>query len=181
MRSIAQIAARLQGYDPQALSADGVNAFLSELVEPVHESEEVGIFEALGRVLAQDLVSPISVPPHDNSAMDGYAFDSSQLSLEAPLTLELAGTALAGKAWQGQVAAGQCVKIMTGAIMPAGTRSCRRNSSPRGTRWSRFPPACCNPATTAGSRVKTCMRAGRRCARASACYPRPAGWWPVSG
>jgi molybdopterin molybdotransferase len=121
MRSIAQIAARLQGYDPQALSADGVNAFLSELVEPVHESEEVGIFEALGRVLAQDLVSPISVPPHDNSAMDGYAFDSSQLSLEAPLTLELAGTALAGKAWQGQVAAGQCVKIMTGAIMPAGT------------------------------------------------------------
>ncbi len=121
MRSIAQIAARLQGYDPQALSADGVNAFLSELVEPVHESEEVGIFEALGRVLAQDLVSPISVPPHDNSAMDGYAFDSSQLSLDAPLTLELAGTALAGKAWQGQVAAGQCVKIMTGAIMPAGT------------------------------------------------------------
>jgi molybdopterin molybdotransferase len=121
MRSIAQIAARLQGYDPQALSADGVNAFLSELVEPVHESEEVGIFEALGRVLAQDLVSPISVPPHDNSAMDGYAFDSSQLSLEAPLTLELAATALAGKAWQGQVAAGQCVKIMTGAIMPAGT------------------------------------------------------------
>lgn len=121
MKSIAQIAAQLQGYDPQALSADGVNAFLSELVEPVQESEEVGVFEALGRVLAQDLVSPISVPPHDNSAMDGYAFDSAQLRLDAPLTLALAGTALAGKAWQGQVAAGQCVKIMTGAIMPAGT------------------------------------------------------------
>jgi molybdopterin molybdotransferase len=121
MRSIAQIAARLQGYDPQALSADGVNAFLSELVEPVPESEEVGIFEALGRVLAQDLVSPISVPPHDNSAMDGYAFDSTQLSAGAPLKLELVGTALAGKAWPGHVAARQCVKIMTGAIMPAGT------------------------------------------------------------
>ncbi len=121
MKSIAEIAARLQGYDPQALPAESVNAFLSELVEPVAESEDVGIFEALGRVLAQDLVSPLSVPPHDNSAMDGYAFAGAQLRDGMPLTLEVAGTALAGKAWQGQLAAGQCVKIMTGAIMPAGT------------------------------------------------------------
>ena len=121
MKSLAQVAAQLQGYDPQALSADGVNAFLSQLVEPVREIEEVGIFEALGRVLAQDLISPISVPPHDNSAMDGYAFDSAQLRAVAALTLEVAGTALAGKAWQGKLAVGQCVKIMTGAIMPAGT------------------------------------------------------------
>ena len=121
MKSITEIAARLQGYDPQALPAESVNAFLSELVEPVGESEEVGIFEALGRVLAQDLVSPISVPPHDNSAMDGYAFDSSQLGAGAALKLDVIGTALAGKAWHGKVAAGQCVKIMTGAIMPGGT------------------------------------------------------------
>ena len=120
MKSIAQIAARLQGYDPQALSAPDVNVFLSELVEPVRESEDVGIFDALGRVLAQDLISPLSVPPHDNSAMDGYAFAGEQLCADAPLALEVVGTALAGKAWQGQVAAGQCVKIMTGAIMPAG-------------------------------------------------------------
>ena len=120
MKSIAEIAARLQGYDPQALSADDVNVFLSQLVEPVQETEEVGVFEALGRVLAQDLVSPINVPPHDNSAMDGFAFDGSQLRPGTPLTLEVIGTALAGKAWQGKVGAGQCVKIMTGAIMPAG-------------------------------------------------------------
>ncbi|MFC5499619.1 gephyrin-like molybdotransferase Glp [Caenimonas terrae] len=120
MKTIAQIAAQLQGYDPQALSADGVNAFLAQLVDPVLEVEEVGIFEALGRVLAQDVVSPVSVPPHDNSAMDGYAFDSSQLRTDAPLALEVVGTALAGKAWQGTVRLGQCVKIMTGAIMPAG-------------------------------------------------------------
>ena len=120
MKSLAQIAAQLQGYDPQALSADGVNAFLSQLVEPVREIEEIGVFEALGRVLARDIISPISVPPHDNSAMDGYAFDSAQLRADEPLTLEVAGTALAGKAWQGQVGPGQCVKIMTGAIMPAG-------------------------------------------------------------
>jgi molybdopterin molybdotransferase len=120
VKTIAQIAAELQGYDPQALSADAVGEFLARLVEPVAETEEVGVLHALGRVLAQDLVSPISVPPHDNSAMDGYAFDGAQLAAGAPLELEVAGTALAGKAWQGQAGRGQCVKIMTGAIMPAG-------------------------------------------------------------
>lgn len=117
--SIAEIAARLQGYDPQALSAQGVGEFLAQLVAPVADTEQVDVLEALGRVLARDLVSPISVPPHDNSAMDGYAFAGAQLAAGA-LRLEVVGTALAGKAWQSQVGAGQCVKIMTGAIMPAG-------------------------------------------------------------
>lgn len=117
--SIAEIAAQLQGYDPQALSADAVGEFLARLVSPVAEVETVGVFDALGRVLAEDLVSPISVPPHDNSAMDGYALAGAQLGPDA-LRLEVVGTALAGKAWQGTVGAGQCVKIMTGAIMPAG-------------------------------------------------------------
>ena len=104
MKSLAQIAAELQGYDPQSLPAGSVNEFLSQLVEPVGETEDVGLFEALGRVLAQDIISPFSVPPHDNSAMDGYAFDSSQLRGGVPLTLEVVGTALAGKAWKGEVA-----------------------------------------------------------------------------
>jgi molybdopterin molybdotransferase len=120
MKTIAQIAAELQGYDPQALSADQVNAFLAKLTEPVTATEDVGIFEALGRVLAQDVVSPISVPPHDNSAMDGFAFDGAQLQPGQPLVLRVAGTAFAGKAWAGEVRAGECLKIMTGAIMPPG-------------------------------------------------------------
>jgi molybdopterin molybdotransferase len=120
VKTIAEIAARLQGYDPQALSAAAVGDFLAQLVQPVAEVEEVGILQALGRVLAQDLVSPISVPPHDNSAMDGFAFDGAQLACGQPLSLEVAGTALAGKAWQGTVGPGRCVKIMTGAVMPAG-------------------------------------------------------------
>ncbi|MDP1657130.1 MAG: molybdopterin molybdotransferase MoeA [Hylemonella sp.] len=120
MKTIEQIAAELQGYDPQALSATAVNEFLSRLVAPVTGTEELGIFEALDRVLAQDVISPVSVPPHDNSAMDGYAFDGSQLRPDQALTLTPVGTALAGKAWQGTVSAGQCVRIMTGAIMPAG-------------------------------------------------------------
>ncbi|HSW20177.1 MAG TPA: gephyrin-like molybdotransferase Glp [Ramlibacter sp.] len=120
MKSLDQIANELQGYDPLALSADAVGQFLERLVTPVSDAEAISLFDALGRVLAEDVVSPISVPPHDNSAMDGYAFDGSQLRADAALTLDVVGTALAGKAWQGEVQPGQCVKIMTGAIMPAG-------------------------------------------------------------
>jgi len=120
MKSIEQIAAELQGYDPQAISAERVNDFLARLVEPVTDTEDLGVFDALGRVLAQDVVSPISVPPHDNSAMDGFAFDSRQLRPGEPLGLRAVGTAFAGKAWAGAVGAGECLKIMTGAIMPAG-------------------------------------------------------------
>ena len=122
MKSIDDIAAALQGYDPQALSVDQVNAFLAELVQPLSlaESQDVFLMEALGRVLAQDVISPISVPAHNNSAMDGFAFDASQLQADQPLTLRVVGTALAGKAWQGKVNTGECLKIMTGAILPDG-------------------------------------------------------------
>jgi molybdopterin molybdotransferase len=75
--------------------------------------------QALGRVVAQDIISPINVPAHDNSAMDGFAFDGQQLG-QATLRLRVVGTAFAGKAWQGTVSLGECVKIMTGAVMPAG-------------------------------------------------------------
>lgn len=121
MKTIEQIAAELQGYDPKALKAADVNAFLARLVTPVRDTQACGVFDALGRVLAEDVVSPISVPPHDNSAMDGFAFDGSQLQAGQPLVLRCLGTAFAGQAWSGQAGAGDCVKIMTGAIMPAGT------------------------------------------------------------
>ena len=122
MKSIDDIAAALQGYDPQALSVSQVNAFLHELVQPVstEDAQNVSVFDALDRVLAQDIISPISVPAHNNSAMDGFAFDAAQLQTDQPLTLRVVGTALAGKAWQGQVNPGECLKIMTGAILPDG-------------------------------------------------------------
>ncbi len=118
--SLQAIAERLQGYDPQALSANHVNAFLAELVQPVRETESVSPMLALDRILAEDVVSPISVPPHDNSAMDGFAFQGSALQPDQPTRLRVVGTALAGKAWAGQCGAGECVRIMTGAVMPAG-------------------------------------------------------------
>ena len=118
MKSIENIAAELEGYDPQALNTRTVNRFLSRLVTPVTEQESVGIFQALGRVLACDVISPISVPPHDNSAMDGYAFAGAQLASDRPLVLKVIGTVLAGQAWSGKVETGECVKIMTGAMLP---------------------------------------------------------------
>ena len=120
MKTLEQIAAELQGYDPQAMTAQGVQDFLSRLVTPVQQVLELPLFEALGRVLAADVISPFDVPPHDNSAMDGYAFAGAQLTTDAALDLQVIGTALAGKAWQGSIQPGQCVRIMTGAVMPAG-------------------------------------------------------------
>ena len=118
--SLADIAAKLEAYDPHALPANEVLNFLDHLVAPVQDQESVDIFAALGRVTSQDVISPINVPPHDNSAMDGFALDGSQLSQTQVSSFRVIGTALAGKAWNGHVNAGECVKIMTGAIMPQG-------------------------------------------------------------
>ncbi len=120
MKSIEQIAAELQGYDPKALPAHQVNEFLARLVQPVAKTERVGVFAALGRVLARDVISPISVPAHDNSAMDGFAFNSASLQHDQPLRLRVVGTAYAGAGWNGPVAPHECLKIMTGAILPTG-------------------------------------------------------------
>ncbi|MGJ7499843.1 molybdopterin molybdotransferase MoeA [Variovorax sp. ZT5P49] len=127
MSRIADIASALTGYDDAAdLSVEAVHAFLSQLTATavVTQRESVSLLDALGRVLAEDIVSPISVPPHDNSAMDGYAFDGAVLPKDAPIdasvTLRVAGTALAGAAWRGALGPGDAVRIMTGAMMPAG-------------------------------------------------------------
>jgi len=88
---------------------------------PVPAAEAVALRDATGRVLADDLVSPIDVPAHDNSAMDGFAFAGAALRADAPTTLPVCGTVYAGRPYAGTVRAGDCVRIMTGAVMPAGT------------------------------------------------------------
>jgi len=125
MTRIEEIAAQLAGYDPKALSVDGVQDFLARLVAPavISAREDVALADALDRVLAEDLVSPFSVPPHDNSAMDGFAFDGAlleQAPADGDVRLKVVGTALAGAAWRGSIDTGEAVKIMTGAVMPRG-------------------------------------------------------------
>ena len=102
------------------LSVDEARAAIASALRPIEGSEAVPLMDALGRVLAADLLSPIDVPSHDNSAMDGYAFDGAALCEGMPTTLEVAGTVFAGAPHAGAVAAGACLRIMTGAVMPAG-------------------------------------------------------------
>lgn len=110
----------LSDYDPNALPVASAQRIIRETVTPIQTIEKVALRSALGRVLAQDIISPINVPQHDNSAMDGYALRSADLNTTQPVTLQIAGTALAGTGFSGTLEAGQCVRIMTGAVMPAG-------------------------------------------------------------
>jgi len=119
MSSIAQAVSCIDGYDPDALRVDKALAAIRACLVPVTETESVAIRDALGRVLAQDIVPRINVPGHDNSAMDGYAVRFADLKDDT--VLRQIGTAFAGKPFQGVVGAGECVRVMTGAVMPQGT------------------------------------------------------------
>jgi molybdopterin molybdotransferase len=87
-------------------------------IHAVSDSETLALNSALGRVLATDLYSPINLPTERNSAMDGYAFASSDVENNQPFSLQLIGTSWAGKPFQGQLQQGQCVRIFTGAVLP---------------------------------------------------------------
>ncbi|KXI30676.1 molybdopterin molybdenumtransferase [Paraglaciecola hydrolytica] len=89
-----------------------------DAIEALNATESISLHEAHKRVLAIDIISTINVPPADNSAMDGYALRSQDLATTD--SLELIGTALAGTPFTGNVAAGQCVRIMTGGVIPQG-------------------------------------------------------------
>jgi len=91
-----------------------------DLTEPLHGQERVAVRAALGRVLAADVHASVDVPPYTNSAMDGYALRGADLDLAASDGLRLVGESFAGHPFPGTVAAGECVRIMTGAVMPAG-------------------------------------------------------------
>ena len=90
-------------------------------IKPVAETESIPLKQALNRVLAETIVAPINVPTATNSAMDGYAINSHDLPTEGSKALQLVGRAFAGKPHQDRVDKGQCVQIMTGAVMPEGT------------------------------------------------------------
>ncbi|WP_313952890.1 gephyrin-like molybdotransferase Glp [Accumulibacter sp.] len=111
----------LDDFDPDALSVDQARAFILGQLTPLHARERLALRSALGRVLAVDVIAPFNVPAHDNSAMDGYALRHADLSASGETRLRVVGTALAGKAFAGPIAAGECVRIMTGALPPAGT------------------------------------------------------------
>ena len=110
----------LSDHDPDALAVEQARAFVRSQLAPLQTRERVALRSALGRVLAGDVIAPFAVPAHDNSAMDGYALRHADLSQFADRGLRVVGTAWAGKAFAGKVAAGECVRIMTGALLPEG-------------------------------------------------------------
>ncbi len=118
--SLQQIAVGVAGYDPESLPVAQAREFITRLVTPVTAVEALPIRSALGRVLAADIVSAVDVPAVDNSAMDGYALRGAELADQGDTVLECAGTSLAGRRYDGEVRPRQCVRIMTGAVMPVG-------------------------------------------------------------
>ncbi len=120
MNTIAQVVSCMDGYDADALRVDKATAAIRACLTPVAEVETVAIREAMGRVLAQEIVPRINVPGHDNSAMDGYAVRGADLSSSKGVFLKTIGSAFAGKAFNGEASSGECVRVMTGAVMPKG-------------------------------------------------------------
>ena len=102
------------------LSVAQARALIAERLRPIEGQQTVPLAQAAGRVLAGELISPIDVPAHDNSAMDGFAFDGGVLQAGTGVTLRSIGTVLAGQASSLAPRDGECVRIMTGAVMPAG-------------------------------------------------------------
>lgn len=107
-------------YDPNAMPVTKAREYIRAHLEPVTGSERLYIRAALGRILAEDVISSVNVPAHDNSAMDGYAFRHADLGAQGETTLDVVGTSFAGRPFEGSVSAGQAVRIMTGGVMPVG-------------------------------------------------------------
>jgi molybdopterin molybdotransferase len=107
-------------YDPNSMPVAKAREVIARFLSPVTATERLNVRAALGRVLAEDVISPLNVPAHDNSAMDGYAVRFADLEGDGDVVLKVAGTAFAGAPFQGAVKTGECVRIMTGGVVPAG-------------------------------------------------------------
>ncbi|HEY1180989.1 MAG TPA: gephyrin-like molybdotransferase Glp, partial [Rhodocyclaceae bacterium] len=94
--------------------------FILSQLQPVDGIERLFVRQALGRVLAEDAISPINVPAHDNSAMDGYAVRFADISGDAPARLKVVGTVFAGHPSPAALQPGEALRIMTGAVIPQG-------------------------------------------------------------
>jgi molybdopterin molybdotransferase len=108
----------MDDYDPNSMPVAKARLFIKQFLSPIIETEILPIRESLGHILAADILSPANVPNYDNSAMDGYAFNATDIGKYSQL--KVIGSAFAGKAFVGGIQSGECVRIMTGGIMPRG-------------------------------------------------------------
>ncbi len=122
MQTLQQVTESLAGYTTDALPVTVAQQAIARFVTPIADTEVLPLKQALGRVLAADLISPINVPAADNSAMDGYALRGDDLN-GSDRTLTVVGKAFAGHPYPHEVRVGECVRIMTGAVIPRGCDS----------------------------------------------------------
>lgn len=102
------------------LSVEEARQRIIDSIQPISEAVQLDLRSALKRVLAESVTACVDVPPFNNSAMDGYAVLASDCTAGARITLEVIGASFAGAPFAGEVRSGQCVRIMTGAVLPDG-------------------------------------------------------------
>jgi molybdopterin molybdotransferase len=117
---MAQLSDDCFAFNGPLLPVADAERLIAERVTPVDGTETVPLREALGRVLAKNLVAPVNVPPFDNSAVDGYAVGGDDLDGDSEKRLTIVDRVAAGHAAQHAVKPGQAIRIFTGAPMPPG-------------------------------------------------------------
>lgn len=155
-------------HEPPAWNVEQVLECIDAEVRPVEGRERLGLREALDRVLACDVAAPFDSPPFASSAVDGYALRHEDLSQTGDTRLEVAGESFAGRPYPGRVNGGQCVRIMTGAVLPEGADTVVMQERVRKQDYAVAVP----PGPAAGGNVRragddlrrgeTVLRAGRR-------------------
>ena len=108
-------------FEPGALSVDQARHKIIDAITPLTGVEKRALRSCLGRYLAEEIISPINVPAHVNSAMDGYALAGADLPTESDNRYTVAGAVFAGSPQHQGYQSGQAIRIMTGGVMPAGT------------------------------------------------------------
>ncbi|MGA7801666.1 MAG: hypothetical protein WCC36_12735, partial [Gammaproteobacteria bacterium] len=113
-KPVAEQAGCQAAEDPGTLSVQAARQRIIDRLEPIAGTLTLALREALGRTLAEDLVSPVDVPAQSNSAVDGYALRGSDLPSRGERPFACIATAFAGHPSSATVADGQCIRIMTG-------------------------------------------------------------------
>lgn len=116
---MSQADSRVEAATPPLTFEEALERITTSL-QPLPGSEKRPIRKSLGRILAEDLYAPKDIPAHSTSVMDGYAFNSADISKTENSTLKIVGISWAGHPLQGAIKPGQCARIFTGAVVPEG-------------------------------------------------------------
>jgi len=117
---MAQLSDDCFAHGGRLMRVDEARRLLAETITPVTASEPVALHDALGRILAEDVVSPVNIPPAPNSAVDGYAVFHADLDREHDTRLPLIGRVTAGQRDIPDARRGTAIRIFTGARLPEG-------------------------------------------------------------